>query len=150
MSLFSIGYEGLPAARLLKIAEHFDAQVIDVRGSRHCRTRGYGSKQLPALLGRRYEWRGDTLGNKGGNTTTRKGLEALAGEFDHDEGPHAILLCREAAPGDCHRHFLIATGLLEFNVEVCHIYLDELVLASDLQCVIDKEAPDYPCGTLDV
>lgn len=148
--IYSVGYEDLAPARLLALAEHFDATVIDVRGSRACRTRGYGSKQLPALLGARYEWHGDRLGNKGGNTTTKAGLEWLAGLYDHEQGPNAILMCLEHAPGDCHRHFMIAKPLLKYGADVLHIYGHELVYASDLQSVLDKRATDYPCGHLDV
>jgi hypothetical protein len=147
--ILSIGYEALKPARLLAIAERFDATVIDVRGSRHCRTSGYGSKQLPALLGKRYEWRGEELGNKDGNTTTKRGLENLVGTFDHPDH-NAILLCREHAAGDCHRHFMIAKPLLGWGVDVLHICGDELVYASDLQHMLDGKATDYPCGTLDV
>jgi hypothetical protein len=100
--IFTIGYEGLHPQQLKRLAEKLDAKVIDVRGGRGRAKRGFGVNQLAELLGERYEWRGDRLGNFGGNKVTMSGIKEL--KADEQSGKNFILLCMEEFPGHCHRH----------------------------------------------
>jgi hypothetical protein len=66
--------------------------------------------------------------------------EALAGR-------RVLLLCLEAAPGDCHRHRAIALRLLP-AIDVAHVYGDEVILASELERAILAH-DDYAFTPLD-
>jgi hypothetical protein len=55
------------------------------------------------------------------------------------------LLCKEEAPGDCHRHYRIALPLLQtYGIQCIHVYQDHLVTAAELQRSIDDD-DDYTC-----
>ena len=138
--VYTLGYEGLSAERLVAIAKHLDADVIDVRGVPHSRKRGFGSKQLPAALGDRYQWHGDKLGNKGENRVTLEGLDRV---IDWSlSGRNKILMCLEEAPADCHRFQLIARPLLDRGVDTLNIFQDELIATSSLIEALNSTDPD--------
>lgn len=139
--IYTIGYARLAPARLLEIATALDAQVVDVRRSPRSRIAGYGARQLPALLGSRYVWAGDTLG---GGQVTEAGLALVEGLARTSP---VILMCLEHSPGDCHRHHDIALPLARRGWAVRHIYewaeddgsyAGELVEPLELQRAIDQ------------
>jgi uncharacterized protein (DUF488 family) len=160
--IFSFGYQGAQVAQLAALAEQLRAVVIDVRGNPSSRKPGWARSALERVLGDRYQWRGDYLGNRPGRPTTPAGLDGLAsfyggglGRLAAFAGPakgreNAILLCLEEAPGECHRHHLIARPLGARGVVVRHVYQTEVVDAADLQAAL--EAPgdaDYPFTPLE-
>ena len=104
MSIYSWGYDNSTPDRLEELAETLAARVIDVRSVPNSRRPGFGRRQLEALLGVRYVWKGETLGGRAPGVTPQ-GLAYLR-SLPPEE--NVILLCKEAAPGDCHRHFAIA------------------------------------------
>jgi hypothetical protein len=126
--LYSIGYGNLPVAELDRIAAGLNATILDVRGVPKSRQAGYGRLQLASRFGDRMIWRGDVLGNRGGNTTTAAGLASLR-VYDNEDGPHGILVCMCPAPGKCHRHVLIASKL---RFDVFHVFQGEVVRSSEL------------------
>jgi hypothetical protein len=139
MTIYSIGYQRLESPEVLRdIAVRADAIVIDVRSVPTTRKKGFGKNQLAALLGDRYEWRGGALGGRG--EIAPQSIERLA-----RQDANSILYCLEEHPVDCHRHHAIAVPLLQFEVDVQHLYRDELILASDLQDALDREDERYQC-----
>lgn len=145
--ILTIGYQNLRPAELLSLATQLDATVIDVRGSLSRCKSGFGPRQLEALLGDRYQWRGDKgLGNRHPNYVTDEGIAWLAEQDRADRV--LILMCQEEAPGECHRHNLIATALLPLGVDALHICDDEVVSASDLERAMRSDS-DYDCVSLE-
>lgn len=142
-TLYTIGYQALPPARLLAIAQALDATVIDCRKTPVSRIKGYHKSQLQALLGARYEARGSELGGirNGVCHTSTAGIEHL--RADLAAGRNLILMCMEHAPGDCHRHQLICAPHFPHAL---HIYEDELIEAHELQSALDSPDEDasYP------
>lgn len=132
--LFSVGYERLTPAELAGLAERLDTVVIDCRSNPTGRVkRGFARGGLAALLGERYEWRGDGLGGRG-NGPTAAGLAALAAD-----PRRLLLLCQEEAPGDCHRHHRIAVHLAASDLMVWHIWREEAIPAAGLQAAMDTD-----------
>ena len=82
---------------------------------------------LSRLLGKRYEWMGDTLGGLGPPITERA-LDRLAGFAD---GKTICIMCSEGDPRACHRHSVIGMRLLERGILVHHILRDGSVLTSE-------------------
>jgi hypothetical protein len=132
--IYSVGYEHRSAAEIDALSKQLGATVIDVR-ARMSRTKsGFGKLQLTALLGDRYQWRGDTLGGFGLDTTAGRLLLTAIGK-------PTILLCKEDWPGECHRFKTIAWPLLYSALDGCprnvaHIWRAEpgqpdLVLRTD-------------------
>lgn len=101
--LYTIGYQRLMPQDLLAIASRLDALVVDCRVMPWSRKPGFSRAQLQRDLGRRYVWRGDHLGGRG--FTDAAGLDSV--RTDLQRGRTLLLLCMEAAPQDCHRHFTI-------------------------------------------
>lgn len=140
-AIYTIGYQRLTPRALERIADALGIElVIDVRSVPSSRKPGFSRGALSALLGDRYEWRGDTLGGRPGPTAA--GLTALA-----REPRRVLLLCLEEAPGDCHRHRTIAVPLAKRRIAVTHIFRDELIAASELQRAID-DGDEYGCELL--
>jgi uncharacterized protein (DUF488 family) len=141
--IFSIGYQRITPAYLDGLLRSLGAQLVDVRGGKGRSKAGFGCRQLETLLGPgRYQWRGDCLGNRGTNHVTENGLNWLR-DASEVQGRTLMLMCMEEAPGDCHRHFQVAMGLLERGWgDVRHIYQDEVVSASELERSI-REKRDY-------
>ena len=143
--IYSIGYAALTPERLDAIASHFQAVVVDVRSIPTSRHRGFGGRQLAALLGPgRYVWKGDVLGGRPPGVLP----EGLAFLRALEPDQNVLLLCMEEAPGDCHRHRAIALALLP-EIDVVHICQDELVDASELQRAIEED-DEYDADLLDL
>jgi hypothetical protein len=150
--IFSFGYTGSKPEILAEVARSLDAIVLDVRGSPRSRVAHWNRKALEKLLGDRYEWRGETLGNRGPYQVTPKGLDALM-RLD----TNALLLCACEVAGDCHRHQAIGVPLAQRGVTVRHVYpsrLDDrkltghrVVTAAELQRASDR-GEDYECADL--
>lgn len=143
--ILTIGYQGLKIDALVARLDYFDvAELWDVRGKPQSRNAAYRKGALERALGRRYRWMGaEGLGNYAGHDTTPAGLALVR---QAAAGPRPIMLmCMEEAPGDCHRHQLIASGLLP-SLNVTHVYRDELVPANELASALITGG-DYACET---
>ncbi|NUP12978.1 MAG: hypothetical protein HOW73_43615 [Polyangiaceae bacterium] len=135
--IYTVGYQRMRSNQaLLHLARSLDATVIDVRSRPSGRVkRGFSRADLEAALGPSYRWAGDDLGGLGAGVTDA-GIEwLLRFSCDHD----VVLLCKEHAPGECHRHHDIA---LRVSQPVLHIFDDELVTAVELHRAI-AEDDDY-------
>src|SRR4051794_993403 len=112
--VFTVGYEKLSPLELAKLVKDLDVVLLDVRSRPSGRVkRGFSRSDLEKLLPGRYEWAGADLGGKGAGVTPA-GLERLAAD-----GRRLMLLCKEHAPADCHRHG-IAMDLARRGVPVLH------------------------------
>jgi uncharacterized protein (DUF488 family) len=137
--LYSCGYERLRPEELVAIMDKLQIDLlVDVRSVPNSRRPGFGGKQLAALLGPRYHWNGNTLGGRGTGPTE-------AGYYWLSVMPPAyrlLLLCKEEAPGDCHRHRAIAVELLRRGgPDVLHVYQNHIIEASELQrCIEERDA----------
>lgn len=138
-TLYTIGYQALAPERLRAIAHGLDAIVIDCRLYPVSRINGYHKSHLQALLGARYEARGQQLGGirHGTSHTSAAGIAGI--RADLAAGRNLILMCMEHAPGDCHRHQLIAAPHFP---DALHIYEDELIRADELQRALSHPDPD--------
>lgn len=146
--ILTIGYQNLRPAELLSLATQLDATVIDVRGSLNRCKSGFGPRQLEALLGARYEYRGNKgLGNRHPNYVTDAGIAWLAEQ--EKQGRTLIIMCQEHSPADCHRHHQIACQLLwSHEVHALHICDDEVIDAAELEAALEAEASEYDCEKL--
>lgn len=107
--LLTIGYQYITPEQLRERAKALRAVVIDVRSSVKRTKAGFGSRQLQLLLGEDgYVHRPD-LGGRG-DGPTGDALGWLIGTVAGKElnGRNVLLLCQEGAPGECHRHHMIA------------------------------------------
>lgn len=107
--LLTIGYQYITPEQLRERAKALRAVVIDVRSSVKRTKAGFGSRQLQLLLGDDgYVHRPD-LGGRG-DGPTGDALGWLIGTVAGKElnGRNVLLLCQEGAPGECHRHHMIA------------------------------------------
>ena len=134
--IFTIGYEALTPARLQEIAHGLSALVIDVRAMPRSRKPGFSKSTLTGLLGPQYVTMGHVLGGRG--NTSPHGITAL--RTLANTGQHALLLCMEAEPGDCHRHHTICGP---YFPEAIHIFEDELLRAADLSASLESEDGEY-------
>jgi uncharacterized protein (DUF488 family) len=147
--ILTIGYYGMKLDALVARLDYFDvAELWDVRGKPQSRKADFRRPALERALGTRYRWMGaEGLGNYAGNETTPAGLARVR---QASAGPRPIMLmCMEEAPGDCHRHMLIASGLLP-SLDVTHIYRDELVTAGELERALRSGDGSYACETFDL
>lgn len=131
--IYTVGYAGLAPEELLALSVRLDAPIVDVRRSPKSRMRGFGANQIRTLLGSRYVWAGENLG---GGQVNERGLDFVRGLQS------GILMCLEAAPGDCHRHHDIALPLAREGFAITHVYGHELVCPVELQRAIDAD-DDY-------
>jgi len=69
---------------------------------------GLWAMDLAEALGRQYEYHGDTLGGLHGDAggPTEAGMAMLVRRYE--AGERLILMCSEATPGECHRHFAMS------------------------------------------
>ena len=130
--IYTIGYARLRPPDLLAAVAALDATVLDCRSVPSSRRPGFSRGALGALLGPRYEWHPELGGRQA--EVPAAALDALAARPGT-----SLLLCLEEAPGDCHRHRMIATRLA---VPVTHLYQHELIDARELQRAIDED-DDY-------
>ncbi len=134
--IYSIGYGGTKNGVTLDELEHvlakLNAALVDVRAKPFSRFRPeFRQAAMAARLGNRYRWHGDLLGGPGGGgAVTETGLGLL--RTWHREGQNLVLMCQEHAPAECHRHTDIALALIP-DIDVVHIFANELVLASELE-----------------
>jgi uncharacterized protein (DUF488 family) len=126
--LYTIGYGSVSPQRLLEIAERLDAIVWDCRFRPTSSKPGFRAEALQNLLGFRYAEHGHHLGGFG--HTTPDGIEAIRKAI---KTATVILMCGEAAPGDCHRH---ATICAPHFPNALHIFGEELIRAGELQAAI--------------
>lgn len=140
---YTIGYapfDGLAALTvpdLIRTMDTLGADIlVDVRSEPKSRIHGFGQANLIRALGSRYTWEGNRLGGRG--KIGQSGLTMVESLIRAGKVP--MLLCKERAPGVCHRHFKIAIPLLERGIDITHVYDDQLVLTSDLQKALDTDS----------
>lgn len=135
--VFSVGYIGYTPAAFDNVVAGFD-KVVDVRSSPFSRKAGFSGKALAGRLGSRYVWKGAVLGGRPPGVT----LAGINWILDTVKaGESLILICKEEAPGSCHRHLSIARMLLLRGEDVWHVYQDQVVKASDLDPVLSNDKP---------
>ena len=138
-TIYSCGYERLRPEELVAIMDKLQIDLlVDVRSVPNSRRPGFGGKQLAALLGYRYRWEGQHLGGRG-DGPTEDGYYWL---LTRPAPMRLLLLCKEEAPGDCHRHRAIAVELLRRGgPDVLHVYQNHIIEASELQrCIEERDA----------
>ena len=140
MTLFTIGYEQLTLPQLQDALDRLQATLVDVRGVPSSRKKGFSGKALSELLGNRYVYKGDVLGNKGTHSVLPEGIEWVRKE---SKTSNLILLCLEASPADCHRHNKI-TG--PYFGTAIHLFPQaNEVLRSDELTRSLNDGEDYTC-----
>jgi len=142
--IWSIGYEHLSPGVLGAIVRDLGALLVDCRSVPWSRTPAFRQADLVHRFGERYCWRGLDLGGRSPGPKPA-GLAWLQDKAE--AGRRVLLLCLEAAPGDCHRHRAIALRLLP-AIDIAHIYGDEVILASELERAI-LAGDDYTSTPLD-
>lgn len=128
MTILTIGYEDFKNSEALALViDKLDSVLIDVRGKPQSRKGGFSKAPLKALLGDGYEWRGDRLGNHGGNKTTPEGIAELYNDFgDVESGANGTIMCLEGNPLACHRW----------------------LISLDIERTVRSEDPDWPSELL--
>jgi len=130
--IWSIGYADSSPGALALIVHALGALLVDCRSVPWSRNPAFRQADLARRFGERYDWRGLDLGGRSPGPTPA-GLAWLQDKAE--VGRRVLLLCLEAAPGDCHRHRAIALRLLP-AIDVAHIYGDEVIFASELERAI--------------
>lgn len=130
--IYTIGYSRLTHEDLAEIVRGLDTILIDCRFKPVSRRPGFGGGQLAAALGSRYQAHGHHLGGYG--HISADGIEFLRSHLGN-----LLLLCKEEAPGDCHRHSDICAP---YFPDAIHIFRDEMFTARELQRAIDDD-DDY-------
>ncbi len=123
--LYSIGYQKLKSVEdLIKELQARDIKfLVDVRSKPYGRKFAFNRKALEAALpgyGIRYQWCGENLG---GFARIKDSAIAALSTWQHDRC--ACLMCMEADPRDCHRHYEIAERLKKLGIPVGHILTAE-------------------------
>ncbi len=143
--IFTIGYAALPSpAALDGLVGPNRLTLVDVRGVPRSRKPGWHGAALRGRFGHSYIQKGKVLAGPKYGGVTLEGLEWLRKMAPTTVGP-MLLLCAEHAPGDCHRHFSIATALLP-DIECYHIFEDHIVTATDLEAALtdgDTDEDEY-------
>lgn len=160
--IYTIGYAKLEPDRLLEIAEALDVTVCDIRGKRMTRKRGFGSNQLAALLGKRYQWWG---GPDGGLAGVNHGGDASRWPAAMDRllatVKRPLLMCVCHGPANCHRHATVAAWAGSNPIDnrsdatfagrmarVFHLFEDQVITAGELHSYWpnrDKPDASYFC-----
>lgn len=139
--IYTVGYQRMSGPEVLvKLAEELGVDtVLDCRSVPRSRKRGFGGDRLAAVFksvrGIRFVAAGADLGGRPG--PTQRGLNRLE-QTVQDEGRVVLLLCAEAAPGDCHRHHTIGLPLAKKGIKVRHVFENELIEPVELQRSIDR------------
>lgn len=130
--IYTVGYQKLTMPRLEWLMARLKIDVlIDVRSEPRSRRPEFNMSRLAQALGQRYEWR-PSLGGF-------QQIDPSASDALVHEPRNVLLMCMEESPGDCHRHFAIATQICtlesegQYAVRVIHVYRDELIDAYELQ-----------------
>lgn len=135
--IYSIGYQQLTLDQLKSVLDALSvARLIDVRTSPHSRKRGYTKRALEEFFRGRYLFAGDRLGG-------RAAIKPSALNWLAEQSYDVAIMCMEEAPGECHRHMTIAVPLLRRGVDVRHIFENDILLASELQRMVDEDDDDY-------
>ncbi len=145
--IYTIGYDHLKAGHLQRVIRRLGVgKLVDCRSVPTSRIPGFGRRQLESALGDKYEWRPE-LGGRGAGPT-KKALRELVNHENSTPATPLLLMCKEEAPGDCHRHHTIAVPLLtEYGVDCVHVFQEQLIRASELQASIDQNR-DYQFSRL--
>lgn len=143
--IFTIGYGSLRSpndlVRLLSICavRTGECSLGDVRSSARTRKKGFGGGQLAKLLGDRYI----AMPQLGGrNPITHKAITSTLDPYsEHSDTERSVLLmCQEAEPIECHRHYEIAMRVSWFVEDVIHLRLSgdrfECAVATEYQAEI--------------
>lgn len=134
--IYTIGYQGLPLDRFKEILVEKDINIIvDVRSKPYGRAYQYNRKALEFMVKDSlilYWYKGDVLG--GFAPIKPAALSWLEGIGRPDNGavfgpgfkvPHVeinyLLLCYEANPRECHRHYELAKHLMSKRITVIHL-----------------------------
>ena len=142
-TVYTIGHSSHPIDRFLSLLRQNDIKtLIDVRTHPQSRWHPqFNRKALEASLsgaGIQYVWLGNELGGHPDNKdlyqgdghllydrlsskAVRSGLKRV---IEVAISARTVLMCTEEEPAKCHRHPLLARGLLERNVAVWHIRRD--------------------------
>lgn len=140
VTVLTIGHSAHTIEEFLALLHRYGVEtVIDVRSHPQSRWhRQFNKKALSASLseaGLRYEYLGDALGGHPDDVHLYDGdghllYERLSGKQIRgglqqviEEAQKAVtaIMCTEENPAECHRHPLLARGLLERDVKVLHI-----------------------------
>jgi uncharacterized protein (DUF488 family) len=117
--IYTIGYGGL--RNLQELIEIMDrkkiGKLVDVRSKPTAWCNYFKGSTISKALGERYEWVGDRLGGLG-TAIEEKDIEALA---KRNKGNTLLLMCSEKDPARCHRHYEIASRLLDYGVVAVHL-----------------------------
>lgn len=121
MTIFSVGYDhpDMDQKTLLDVLARLDCTLMDVRSVPTSRIPGFSQAALKKALGAKYVWKGDTLGGRVPKGTKLPGVKDLVKAAN---GPNVMLMCKEHAAGDCHRHYMVAMPLRdEHKIDVQHL-----------------------------
>jgi uncharacterized protein (DUF488 family) len=145
--IYTIGYQGLPVERFRQIIEEKNIDiVIDVRSKPSGRAYQYNRKALEKMFldiaPKMYWYKGDILG--GFAPIHESAIEWLTG-CDHNMGIkwegtdtgdirfNYLILCYEANPCECHRHYELGKRLLKRGIDIIHLYQGREIKASELE-----------------
>lgn len=143
--VYTIGYDELTANRLAQIIKLLGVKIlIDVRSKADIAKEtpaGMTVDELKAQFGDAYSWEGKWLGSRA--VITDESIQFLDQFIREQSGP-CLLIGREEAPGDCHRHRYLSLPLIARGLDPMHIFDDQLVDASELQAAIDAKPDREP------
>lgn len=145
--LYSVGYDHTTIPKLRELLSRLEIKTLfDVRSSPTSRVPGFHRTTLQREFPDQYNWVGANLGGRLPGVT-EAGLKLLVDFLRMPSNGNAMLLCKEDAPGACHRHATIALPLLQrYDIDVIHVYEEDdeiqLIQASELQASIDEDR-DY-------
>ena len=122
--IYTIGYQGMDINFFMKALKGHDIKtLIDVRSKPTGWNPAFREKAMEnrtAREGIKYLWRGRTLG--GFSKISEGDIISL---IQFCKGKKACLMCMEADPLKCHRHYELAERLKEYGgVRVTHIIKD--------------------------
>jgi uncharacterized protein (DUF488 family) len=133
--IYTIGYQGLPLHEFQRIIKEKHISIlVDVRSKPYGRAFQYNRSALEPLMksiGVLYWYKGDVLGGFAeikpdalrwlegcadkNACEFGSGFKVPAVEFNH------LILCFEANPSECHRHYALTRHLLSKGFEVIHL-----------------------------
>lgn len=118
--LLSIGYQKRTVPEVISLLKHHGVEIlVDVRSKPYGRAYHFNKKAFSQALaenGIEYLWKGDTLGG-----FSQIAEDSIMNLSAWQEDKKACLMCMEADPLQCHRHYEIAKRLRGYNVQVGHI-----------------------------
>jgi len=170
-AVFTFGYGGSRSSDLVRVVQRLGVtHVLDCRRRPRSRVPGWSAGSITATLavetpGVVYLLRGEDLGGYPPGTeipdppppVSDAALETLH-EAACVRGERLLLICAEKAPAECHRHMTIGLPLARkaaadsawwpIEVEIRHVYENELIEPIELQASIDEDR-DYECEELE-